>query len=131
MKTLLAVLVLTFAFSLSAQTFTISPMVTPDKCVPIPGLTSTCHASDGLHVSIAGATFGPALGVTQGPKGDPGPQGIQGIAGPAGPTGPTGPQGTPGSNASLAGAVCHFSITSFTMDGKGNAAGILTITSCP
>ncbi len=40
-------------------------------------------ASDGVHVSIAGAPFGPPLPATglQGPPGPPGVQGIQGIQG--------------------------------------------------
>lgn len=44
------------------------------------------------------------------------------------------PQGLPGkdgTNATLQGQTCHFSISGFSQDGKGNAAGVLTITTCP
>lgn len=47
------------------------------------------------------------------------------------PAGKDGINGTNGTNATLPGQVCHFSISSFSMDGKGNAAGVLTITTCP
>lgn len=110
-----------------AQTISISPGVTLASCTsPAAGSLRQCNVSgdplnpDGLYVSANGAAyFLLQPGGKQGPKGDTGPQGPQGLTGPQGPAG------------SLAGQSCHFTITSFTMDGKGNAGGILQIISCP
>jgi len=50
----------------SAQMLYIGPLnqppIDPSKCVPSPdGQTAVCFANDGVHVSIAGAPFGPPL----------------------------------------------------------------------
>ena len=82
MKTLFLV----FALSLTAaaQTISIGPLVDASLCKPVPNQTGLCFASDGVHVSLGGAPFGPPL--PQGVKGDPGPQG------------PPGPPGTSGAS---------------------------------
>lgn len=86
-----------------AQQITIGPLVTPDKCVPIPGLTTACMATDGIHVSFGGKPFGgalcdstnPACIGPKGDKGDPG-VGVKGDKGDKGDDGAQGIQGIPG-----------------------------------
>jgi Collagen triple helix repeat (20 copies) len=78
--------------------FASSP-IDPSQCKPDPqGQTGMCFASDGVHISIAGAPYGPPLPVSgpMGPPGPAGPQGDSGAIGPAGPAGPPGPQGSIG-----------------------------------
>lgn len=93
MKTLLAIFVLCIASA--AQILTLGPLVTPDKCVPDPVLTSMCFATDGAHVSFGGQPFTGPL-PAQGPKGDKGDPGKDGATGPQG---VPGIQGIPGKDA--------------------------------
>lgn len=62
-----------------AQIISVGPLtggpINPSQCVAVPQQTAMCFASDGVHVSIAGAPFSgplPASG-PQGPQGPPGP----------------------------------------------------------
>lgn len=113
-------------------------------CTPTSGAVGICNdngtfvwydASGTKTLFGSGGPQGPA-----GPTGATGPQGTIGATGPQGPsgtvgatglTGPQGPVGPQGPPGSLPGQVCRFTISSFSMDGKGNAAGVLTITACP
>jgi hypothetical protein len=106
MKNFLAVAILFLASFVSAQVIYLGPLngpaIDPSQCVVSPnGQTGICGASDGVHISIAGAPFGPPLPVSgpQGPagaQGPPGPSGSTGAAGPAGPAGAQGPTGQAG-----------------------------------
>jgi hypothetical protein len=86
-----------------------APPIDPSLCSVDPGgQTELCFTSQGIEISIAGQPF---IVLPQ--------------------AGPPGPEGPPGTNATLIGQTCHFTIKDFTQDGAGNAAGTLTIVSCP
>jgi hypothetical protein len=92
-----------------------TPSVGPGICSDNGVMTWYDAALNKTTFSASGAgPIGPP-----GPKGDPGVQGVPGV------------QGIQGQPGSLPGQTCHFTITSLTQDGKGNAAGVLTITTCP
>lgn len=137
MKSILLLVVILAGSLAFAQTITIGPLVPPSGCQSVSGLTSVCLANDGVHVSISGAAFGPAISSggavgpqgpagPAGPQGTPGAQGVKGDTGAVGPAGPAGQQGPIGPNWTS----CSAAISNFAMDGKGNASGTLTVSSC-
>lgn len=102
-------------------------------CTPVPGAVGVCN-DDGTFAWYDASGKKTAFSAM---IGQPGPTGPQGDPGPTGATGPTGAQGIPGTpgkdgtNATLQGQTCHFTIATLQQDGKGNASGILTVTTCP
>lgn len=109
----LAPFVLLLSCFAGAQQITLGPFnqppVDPKNCVVDKnGQTTMCFAKDGVHVSIAGQSFGGSLcdstnPACQGPQGDPGVKGDKGDQGIQGIQGIQGVKGDPGVPGVVAG----------------------------